>query len=308
MTTDGEGLRFDAPAWASAAAHNEPVPPITPAPVAVPGSAIDQLLAALGIASNAGIADDNLETEAGQAEREAGIAAAQANFPANEEQSAQMLQLFPQLLAGAAGAFGGAIAGAIAPFSQLAQQGSQAAQQGLQAGLGAMDQTADPGAELDEDGLGTFPDDFGAAAGGPDSGATTGGSGGAAGGGDTVPASLLGPPPLPSAATHPASAPTAPPASPSSPPAPATPRSPMGGPMPIMPPGAMHASGGNNEPKADTKRVVAPSVKNGAPVQGRITPSPGPAVTKHVAGKPVATRRVPSPNQQTGDIESDPDR
>lgn len=307
MTTDGDELRFDASAWASAAAHNEPVPPITPAPVAVPGSVIDQLLAALGIASNAGIPDDNFETEAGQAEREAGIRAAQTNFPANEEQSAEMLQMFPQLLTGAAGALGGALGGALAPLSQLAQQGAQAAQQGLQAGLGSAEQVGD----LGEDALGEIPEGLVDADGGWDTDPGLGGSGGngAGGGGfgDTTPASLLGPPPAPSAATYPASAATAPSASagPSSSPAP--PKTPMGA-APFMPPGGMNNAATGGETKADTKRVMAPSVKNGAPVQGRINAPPTPAVTKHVTGKPVATRRIQVPDQKTEDSQTDPDR
>lgn len=62
----------------------------------------------------------------------------------------------------------------------------------------------------------------------------------------------------------------------------------------MVPPGGMHGAGGTgSEAKPDTKRIVAPTVKNGAPVQGRITtPPPTPAVIKRVDGKPVATRRI----------------
>jgi hypothetical protein len=73
--------------------------------------------------------------------------------------------------------------------------------------------------------------------------------------------------------------------------------------MPMMPPGAMQGAGGaGNDAKPDTKRVVAPAVKNGAPVQGRITtPPPSPEVTKRVDGKPVASRRILLPDQKRDD-------
>jgi hypothetical protein len=66
------------------------------------------------------------------------------------------------------------------------------------------------------------------------------------------------------------------------------------GAMPMMPPGAMQGAGGaGSDAKPDTKRIVGPIVRNGAPVQGRITAAPlMPAVIKHVDGKPVATRRI----------------
>jgi hypothetical protein len=305
MTTDGGELQFDAGPWATAGAQNEPVPPIAPAQVAMAHSAIDQLLAALGIASNTGIPADNIDAETGQAEREAGITDAQANFPANEQQSAQMLQALPSLLAGVAGAFGGALGSALQPFGQLAQQGAQAAQQGLQAGLGAVQQVGDDGEELASDALDEFGAGLGDTAGGWDEGPSDAGQAGG-GFGDTAPASLLGPPPTPSAATYPASAPAAPPPAPVPPASSTAPRAPMGA-MPFMPPGAMQGGETANGPKTDTKRVVTPSVKNGAPVQGRISaPPPVPAVTKHVKGKPVATRRiqVPGPDDEQGD----PDR
>ncbi|MGH3522228.1 MAG: hypothetical protein ACRDU4_05220, partial [Mycobacterium sp.] len=54
--------------------------------------------------------------------------------------------------------------------------------------------------------------------------------------------------------------------------------------------------------KTDTKRVVPPPVKNGAPVQGRITAPPtAPTVTKHLQGKPIATRRIILPDREADD-------
>ncbi len=69
-----------------------------------------------------------------------------------------------------------------------------------------------------------------------------------------------------------------------------------------MPPGAVGGAGGTGDTKTDTNRVVPPAVKNGAPVQGRITTPPAPpAVTKHVQGKPVATRRIIRPDPEADD-------
>jgi hypothetical protein len=81
----------------------------------------------------------------------------------------------------------------------------------------------------------------------------------------------------------------------------------MGG-MPMMPPGAMAGAGGaGSEGKTETKRIVTPSVKNGAPVQGRIVAPPtAPEVVKRVAGKPVASRRILAPDQKPDDDEDNP--
>lgn len=74
----------------------------------------------------------------------------------------------------------------------------------------------------------------------------------------------------------------------------------MGGGMPMMPPGAMGGAGAQGgDSKTETKRVVTPSVKNGAPVQGRIVAPPTAAeVVKRVQGKPVASRRILAPDQK----------
>jgi hypothetical protein len=78
----------------------------------------------------------------------------------------------------------------------------------------------------------------------------------------------------------------------------------MGGGMPMMPPGAAHGAAGGSDSKAETKRVVPPTVKNGAPVQGRIaTPQAAPEVVKRVAGKPVASRRLLVPEDKRDDDE-----
>ena len=81
-----------------------------------------------------------------------------------------------------------------------------------------------------------------------------------------------------------------------------TPTAGMAG-MPMVPPGAMHGAGGTDkDTKTDTKRVTVPTVKNGAPVEGRITtPPPAPQVTKKFEGKPVATKRIIPPNSKSAE-------
>jgi hypothetical protein len=190
--------------------------------------------------------------------------------------------------------------GALQPLAQIPQQVAQGAQQAMQAGMGMM-KGGGESAALDKasltDPLGEFgetPGEFGAGGGG-----SAGGGGGGLGG--TTPTAMLGPPPVPAAGTSPSAANTAVP-----PPRMAAPTSaPMGGMggMPMIPPGAMHGAGGSEkDAKPDTKRVSVPTVKNGAPVQGRITtPPPSPQVTKKVDGKPIATKRILLPTSKPDD-------
>lgn len=279
-----------------------PPPVITPDELATGSSPISQLLRALGIAANAGDPADNEAAEAGHDERTAKTSDALTKFPANEQdasahlagladsgQTGQMVQQMPQMASSIAGGIAGALGGLLQPLSQIPQQLGQAGQQAMQMGMGMLqhgvgpdDETAgepfDPDGEFDS------------------SGKEFGGSGGAGvgdGPGLTAPTAMLGPPPTPSAGTVPASSHVVAQAPPTTPEAASGGRAGMGA-MPMMPPGGMHGAGGKgNESKPDTKRIVAPSVKNGAPVQGRITtPPPAPAVIKHVDGKPVATRRI----------------
>ncbi|CAN5464875.1 hypothetical protein BH11ACT6_BH11ACT6_60060 [soil metagenome] len=77
----------------------------------------------------------------------------------------------------------------------------------------------------------------------------------------------------------------------------------MGG-YPMMPHGGMGGGGGTQDGKDDkapTKRVSVPTVKNGAPVQGRISapPPPAPTISKNIDGKPVNTRRIIVPNDKS---------
>jgi hypothetical protein len=63
----------------------------------------------------------------------------------------------------------------------------------------------------------------------------------------------------------------------------------------MVPPGAMHGAG-EKETKTDTKRVSLPAVRNGSPVQGRISAPPlAPTVTNKVEGKPVVTKHILTP-------------
>ncbi|OBI44564.1 hypothetical protein A5707_03200 [Mycobacterium kyorinense] len=248
-----------------------------------PGSIVDNLLATLGAAANIGVPADNAEAQTGQAERALKAADAEAKFPANEEDSAAQLRGLTQLASGVAAAVAGALGGALQPLSQASQQAAQAGQQALQLGMGGL-QEADTDVLPDET-LGGDADGFFDGSGGT-------GTDGSGGGGfeGTTPAAVLGPPPAPSAATTPASSPTMP-TRPGAPETAAAPRAGMGA-MPMVPPGAVPATSRSaSDPKVDAKRVVVPSVRNGAPVQGRITAA-APEVTKRLAGKPVTTRRV----------------
>ena len=287
-----------------------PPPLITPDQLAQGQSAISQLLKVLGVAANSGDPADNLAALTGHEEREAKAADALGKFPANEEQSStklaavgnqgemtQMLQQLPQMAAGIAGGIAGAMGGALQPLSQIPQQLAQAGQQAMQMGMGALQHGVGGAATEGE----AIPGELLEAGGG--GGEFGGGGGGGVGGGlgATAPTAMLGPIPNPSPGTVPASSPNPSP-SPSSAPEPTTaPRGGMGA-MPMMPPGAMTSAGSGGDPKADTKRVVVPSVKNGAPVQGRITtPPPMPEVIKRIDGKPVATRRILLPEHKRDD-------
>jgi hypothetical protein len=285
-----------------------PPPGITPDPLATGPSLMSQLLRILGIASNTGDPADMSAAESGYAERGAKTGDAMAKFPANEAESsgkmagvgspAEMAQQIPQMISGVAGGISGAMSGLLQPLSQIPQQAAQIGQQMMQAGMGALQHGAGAGE--------TIPGELmGSTSGAGESGS---GGGGLGGGGATTPTAMLGPLPPQSAGTEPASAHTTSPTSPSGQTSPGAPRGPMGA-MPMMPPGAMHGAGAGKDEKPDTKRIVAPAVKNGAPVQGRITtPPPGPEVVKRVEGKPVASRRIILPDQKREDDDKNASR
>jgi hypothetical protein len=282
--------------------------------VAAGPSGVEQLLSLLGVQVNSGDPTDNLQAQQGHAQRDTGLNAATTLIPNTEQNSnAQLagvganskdpMSEFSQLMQGATGIGQGltsSLSGLTQPFTQLAQQIPQQGMQAMQAVMGAAGKGAGGGAEA----VGAIPAEAAGLAGGAGGGAAglAGAGGGAGAGLGTTPASQLGPPPTPSAGTVPASSAAQPPV-----PAPPSdsagaPRGGMGG-MPMMPPGAMAGAGGaGGDSKTDTKRIVPPSVKNGAPVQGRIVAPPTAAeVVKRVAGKPVASRRILSPDQKPDD-------
>ncbi len=270
------------------------------------------------MAANAGDPKDNSETAEEHAQRDAKTTEAAAKFPAQDENAAaemkgvagqgdatQMAQQLPQMASGVAGALAGALGGALQPLAQIPQQVGQGAQQAMQAGMGMLQQAGGAAGQLDKASLSDVPlDEFvsepGDLGGGGGGAGDLGGGGGGLGG--TTPTALLGPPPVPSAGTHPSSAPVMPTPPPSTSSPAATGSGGMAG-MPMVPPGAMRTGGAaEKDAKADTKRVSVPPVKNGAPVQGRITtPPPAPQVTKKVDGKPVATRRIIVPNSKSAE-------
>jgi hypothetical protein len=283
-----------------------PPPPLTPDQIASGRSLMSQLLSALGLAGNSGDPADMAAAQAGYAQRGMQTGDAMAKFPANEEQSSQALQQImgsaqqiPQSLTGIGQSFGGVFGGFFQALNQAMQQGMQAGTQ-LASGLGKGGQGAGLAAEVPADALGDALGAGGAAL----------GAGGAAGGAaaglaeSTTPAGNLGPPPTPSAGTYPASSPASPAAPPSAPEPSTGPRGPMGG-YPMMPPAMGGAGATGGDAKADTKRVVTPSVKNGAPVQGRITPQTAPEVVKRVDGKPVASRRILAPDYKPDEDDAD---
>lgn len=282
-------------------------------------SGVEQLLSLLGVSVNAGDPADNAQAQGGHAARDAGLNFATTQFPATEQSSAsnlagvgaggkdplQQLTGLTQAATGIGQGITQALNGLMQPLTQLGQQIPQAGMQAMQAAVGAASKGAGGGVAA----AGAIPEELAGAAGGLGGGAgeLAGAAGGVGGGiAGTAPASQLGPPPTPSASTVPASSATTPPvpAAPSDPAAGA--RGGMSG-MPMMPPGAMAGAGGaGGDGKTETKRIVTPSVKNGAPVQGRIVAPPtAPEVVKRVAGKPVASRRILAPDQKPDDDEDD---
>lgn len=341
----GDQLNANVDQYLQAAAMNTPPPQIISDPLVTGSTPVEQLLRVLGLAANLGDAQDNADSTAEHAKRDAKTTEAAEKFAAQDEQAAQelsdlappanspaaqttapqadqtaaMAQQLPQAASSIAGALAGALGGALQPLAQIPQQIAQGAQQAMQTGMGLLQQTGAPvedsslaSAPLDE--TGWSPDDFGGFGGGGADpgglggsgapGADIGGSGVGGGlmGGGTSPTSLLGPPPVPSASTAPSSAPLAqitPPAAPST----AAPANAGMAGMPMVPPGAMAgANTADKNAKTDIRRVSVPPVRNGAPVQGRLTTPPALSpVTKKVDGAPVVTRRVATPNSAAED-------
>ena len=326
--TEGR-LNADIERYLQAVAVNMPPPPIASDPLITGTAPIEQVLRMLGLAANSGDPRDNAEAISEHARRDAGATEAAQMFAAQDAEAAMMLdgvatpdqsaalaQQFPQMAAGVAAALAGALGGALQPLAQLPQQMAQGVQQVLQAGSGLFEASAGAtAAPIDGLSLDTSPafDEFDSLIGDftdPDGGgsgfdvvpSSAGGTpgGGGVGTGGAMSAPALGPPPIPSASTAPASVPASPATAPRPPAAPGAIGPGIAG-MPMIPPGAVGAAGATDkEAKTDTKRVSAPPVRNGAPVQGRLIPAPSPPpVTRNSAGKPVATRRITGPDGKT---------
>ncbi len=234
------------------------------------------------------------------------------------DQAAAMAQQLPQVVSSIAGALSGALGGALQPLAQIPQQIAQGAQQAMQTGTSLFQHASTPTGDVDltldplTDEFDSIPDDFAGSSGGDfGSGITAAGAGdvggfGAGMPGGTTPTALLGPAPIPSIGTAPSSSPftqiSPPSATTAAPPGHAG----MAG-MPMVPPGAMAgAANADKDAKTTTRRVSVPPVRNGAPVQGRLTTPPSlPQVTKKVDGKPVASRRIVLPAKGSADGATD---
>ncbi|HEX5142860.1 MAG TPA: hypothetical protein VFW21_03220 [Mycobacterium sp.] len=270
-----------------------PPPAITPDMPPAAASWIEQATAALVAAANMGDPKDYADAEKNHAERAALATDAATKFPANEQQQAggmdQLAQQLPQMASGLVGAMSGAISGALQPLAQIPQQLAQTGQQLLQTGMGALQQTTNASslspADLAGEELGAF-----GGGGAGDIGGGGAGVGGGGGGIGTTPMAMLGPPATPSATTTPTAGRAIPPITAATTAHPPATMGGMGG-MPMMPHGGAHGAN-SKDAKAETKRVSVPSLKNGAPVQGRITtPPPVPTVTKTTGDPKAAARR-----------------
>lgn len=303
MSDDGI-LSADVATYGRAAAADSGPPAVTSDPLVEGGTPVEQLLRALGLAANSG---DPLDDSAGlddYANRDAAMAAAAEGFASQDSTAGSEMSQLPQLAAGIAGALVGVLAGALQPVMQMPAQLAQGAGQALQAGTALMSQYRDTDSpdfplsdEQPDEQYGGVADDV------PPMDDlspldTTGSGTGSAG---TAPMALLGPAPIPSATTAPASAAPLSPRAPAAASAPAAGVGGMAG-MPMIPPGPMSAAANTATPP-ETKRVAAPTVRNGAPVQGRIAgPPAGPLAPRTLEGRPVEARRIvlPSVPEESG--------
>ncbi len=279
-------------------------PPVAgpgPAPLSPPEQAPAGIAGAFaGFSSNLDVPGDVQSSSLEDLDRRMRALEAARKFPAQDADAAgrmqgvgaqagdqQATQMIQQMVSSIAGGIGGAVGGLMKPLEEIPQQAMQAMQplmSALQQGHGAAGLASE----------GELVDSLGGEAGLGGTGGGAGGGLGAGGGGGTVPAGVLGPPPVPTSSppTTPAGA-----RSVSMPPTGGTPTGPgaagMTG-MPMMPPGAMGAAGtGESKDKPAEKRVTAPAVPNGQPVKGRMTPPPAVPLTKSGDDKPPVVTRSP---------------
>ena len=323
-----ERLTADVGRYWQAAASNVAPSAVSSDPLIGGATPIEQMLRMLGLAANSGDPEDNAMSVDEHARRTAMTSTAAEAFAAQDalaaddvtdvvpqdQTAAGAARELPQLIAGISAAVAGGLSGILQPLGQIPQQIAQGAQQVLQAGAGLSpsaglvsddefgggDDASLTGELADED-LGFAADDFDSAtlpdgaAGLGDITGIGGGPGPGTAGGGAVPGVMLAAPATPSAATLPAAAPGAPTLAPTAHIPAAGASAGMAG-MPMIPPGGVNGAGGaERDAKADTKRIATPPLRNGAPVQGRITAAP-PVITTAVEGKPVASRRIVMPS------------
>lgn len=268
MTTAGGGqITFATAPYLGGQFADAPAPPVAPDVPHPPMGSLDAAYNALVSAANSDDGENDGDVAEQQGDRADQYGDILGKFPANDEQSQQMLtqmsQAVPQALTGIMGGLTGMLGGLAAIPQSMAQAGTQAMQTMLTSATSA---AGDDG-EWDDDEDAGFDDafgdgDFGSGGGGGDG---EGGGGGAGGEGTTLPATYLAPPQLPAAATFPAAA------APAITPAPAaTPAAQTGMGMPMMPmaPGMGGAAAGGDKNQV-TKKVQPPTIANAKPVVGR---------------------------------------
>lgn len=269
-------LNAEADKYLQAAGLNMPPPPIESDPLVTGTTPIEQLLRILGLAANADDPEDFAEGLDEHARREDKTTEAAEKFAVQDQAGASQVA---SVATGIAGALAGALGGALQPLAQIPQQFGQTAAQALQAGLGMFGgpapQHPHPSSEPLIDDFITAADDFEPSIDHFDTsddisplgplGFGGGFSSGPGGFGATAPTAALGPAPAPGI---PSSAPSLP-----SPTRGGVPVAPIHGAagMPIVPPTVNSPTGSDKPTKTDTKRVSVPTVRNGAPVQGRLT-------------------------------------
>lgn len=271
----GQRLRADVEGYSLARTQDLAPSAIVSDPLVDGASPIEQMLRVLGLASNSGDSQDYADSAEEHARRQAITGDAADGFAAQDDgAAAQFAQQLPGMAAGVAAAVAGALGAALQSVGALPQQAMQAGV-GLAGHLDGGSPTAEPPAMDADTDIAEFDEPVMPAIAGLGAGLGSGAAGPVPGG--TSPAALPGPPAVPSAATSPASAaPGRAPAVAAGLPAPA-PSAGMAG-IPFIPPGSGRATAGSDakpdtrsDTSADTKRVSVAPVRNGAPVQGRIT-------------------------------------
>lgn len=267
-------LNAEVDQYLQAAGLNTPPPPMESDPLVTGTTPIEQLLLILGLAANADDSEDYAEGLDEHARREVKTTEAAEKFAAQDQAAAAQVA---SVASGIAGALAGALGSALQPLAQIPQFG-----QALQAGMGMFGGPAPLRPRLSSepliDDFTSAADDFDPPADYSDSaddisplgslGVGGGFPSGPSGFGATAPTAALGAAPPPGV---PSSAPSPP--SPARVGVPAAPIHGVGG-MPMVPPAVTSSAGADKPTKTDTKRVSVPTVRNGAPVQGRLTPGP----------------------------------